>query len=427
MEYLILLLVFYCAIFIVSQCISNKSLISPSSIFSVSFIVLLGLSIACNDYFDFNLDIKTVYIMLFSTSLFVLIELIVSRYYFHKTKEEYNKRYIYISVKKRIILASISIIILAISLLFLYCITEGDFSYRMYQYKEMLQEGKIGFPRICIAQLYKLDLAVAYVIGYTILHNIVVCNDKFANNIFGFVIIGSYLLTAFIVEAARQPIIEFIVYLSIVYVYLLQINNKRREIIVFIIKSIPCIFILGWGFYKSMELAGRIFHVGKSALHYVAEYYCGGLYAFNVHINEPARSTYWGENSFADMYSFLRKINITNIQLKIHEFDKYGNTSTIFGRWYEDFGLFGVFIFIIITALIFSWLYYRIKITYGYFAVITYSFLAMALVWAGYDNRVQAVLSVNMINKLFWLYILYMYVCINSTKMSIGGSNENFN
>ena len=148
----------------------------------------------------------------------------------------------------------------------------------------------------------------------------------------------------------------------------------------------------------------------------VTELLAGGIYALNIHIWEPARTTYFGQSSFADVYDKLINFGLLpeSARMAYHEFDKFGNTLSLFGRWYEDFGILGVIIMSIIVTALFSLAYeYLQRRSNGniWTHVWTAIFLTevVSLVWAGYDDRIRTLLAFSQF-VIVGLIGLFIYV-----------------
>ena len=170
-------------------------------------------------------------------------------------------------------------------------------------------------------------------------------------------------------------------------------------------------------FYYSSQLIGRNFSsISKlTVLQYLSHYLGGGLYAFNLHIDSPCSTQHWGQSSLANIYSLLKSWGFVSDSVEnfaYHSFERYGNTVTTFGRWYEDWGTAGVICMSALVAFVFAKIYYS-KIKYStaskphHLAKILYPKMAMALVWAGYDDRVTALLSFSTAIILLLMSIWY--------------------
>lgn len=415
MTNIIVLFIIYLILFGVSYIFSQGKIATPSVVFCLSWLVMLAISIICYDYFDFHIQAKTCYILIIASAIFVIVEGLSRNFFMRNIKKSVNMNLEPIVIEKAMLnaLLVVSILIFIAMIGMIYINTSGSIPARMKEYKKMKGIGGSGvrFRTIC-SQLYKLDLGIAHIVGYITVYNKTI-NQKSKIPLKQVLIIVIYMVTAFFSEAARQPVIEMVIFLALVYVILLQKNKKMKRIIKFVIKMIPFVLILAFGFYYSMTFAGRTLHAGKTVLHYVAEYLCGGLYSFNLHIDEPARSAYFGRTTFGELYLFFAKIKLLDPSLIIqHNFDKYGNTNTIFGRWYEDFGVIGVFIMVMIVALFFGRLYakttyYTTDTSRYHWQNILYAFLVIALVWAAYDDRIKAMITTTMALKVFCMYLIY--------------------
>ncbi len=163
----------------------------------------------------------------------------------------------------------------------------------------------------------------------------------------------------------------------------------------------------------------------KSALQNVAEYACGGLYSFNLHIDEGASTKMFGEASLAYLYAIPQNMGLMprTGDMIIGEFDLYGNTVTVLGRWYKDFGTFGVFVVTCLVSFLYSSMFYG-KIIYSsnrvrehHLARIFYCQFMTGLVWAGYDDRIAALLASHTFTFLIFVAVLYRMLIVNRFKL----------
>ena len=418
MDYLVALFIVYLLLLIMSLFFESGRLTSPSVIMLTSFCVMFGLSIVCYDHFQFNIHPKTFWIMSLSALVFVMGEILVGVVYV-KNKICIKR----IQVEKILIdkvWVRIIFIFSALALVFsIYVVMQtsgGSWTDRMFVYKTKMISDPDSIPfRFLLAQIYKIDLAIIHVLGYVVIYNIVTFKDHIRDNIINFASMLLFIIFAFISQGARQPVIEYIVYLGILYV-LLKEHDQKSFVTLFVVKVTLLVFLLGYLFFYTMVLSGRIFHEGKSVILYVAEYFCGGLYKFNEHIEEAAKSAYFGRQSFMELYSFFAKLHLMDSSVNFQpDFDKFGNTSTMYGHWYEDFGIMGLIVMVGIVSVSFSIYYNKLKRTIKnskkmHRNMIFYSYLVIALVWAGYDDRIVAIVSMNTIMKLLLIYLFFQFI-----------------
>ena len=209
-----------------------------------------------------------------------------------------------------------------------------------------------------------------------------------------------------------------------IYITLNAKPEKKRRLWGFIFRLIPVVIILASFFTYAGTLVGRA-ETQKSGLQNLAEYVCGGLYSFNLHIDEEASTKMFGQASFTYIYAIPQNIGLIprNDDIMITgEFDMYGNTVTIFGRWYKDFGTVGVFVMTCLVSLFFSKLFYtRIiysvnKLREHHLARIFYCQFMTGLIWAGYDDRIASLMTMQTITLLIFVTVLYRMLIVGRFK-----------
>lgn len=416
MEYLWALFFVYLFLCVLAFFLSKGRISSPSVIMLFSFCVMFVLALVCYDYFRFEIKVRTFWIMTIAGVAFLVTEQFINLVFIQRNTRKRVIDPTPIVIDKvwiRIILL-FTLFTLFFSIYVIMHTSTGSWTTRMYIYKSLMINDSGAIPhRTFLSQIYKIDLAMVHVLGYVTVYNILVCKSKIRDNILNIIIIFVFAVAAFTSQAARQPMMEYIVYLGLIFVLIKERDKEKKDIVKFIIYAIPIVYGLAFLFYKTMTLAGRTMHTGKTVLHYIAEYFCGGLYAFNHHINEPAISTYFGRQSFKELYSFFTKLHLMDSSIVNFQpsFDKYGNTATLYGRWYEDFGTLGVIIMSILVSACFAIAYNKLRIKQSlgrdHLSLIIYSYTVVALVWAGYDDRIKAIISMTMVFKLILIYIFY--------------------
>lgn len=185
--------------------------------------------------------------------------------------------------------------------------------------------------------------------------------------------IGSALLLVvqFLLNSTRGPIINYVVFGIVVFYvkyqqrYSWRIEANKRTIRI-IIQMAVLLFIV---FSASRFLIGR--DVSETPIDNLARYFSGSLQLFDLYIKNPVSgSGYWGEETFTGIIQSFYRWGAQNVETFIsvaleHRSlgDYTGNVYTIFRRPLQDFGYVGMYIFVGIVALIFSYVYY-FKIKY---------------------------------------------------------------
>ncbi len=413
-------MIIYMIYMIIAFAISNGKLLSPSVIFSASFTFMISLAYIFKDILGFEVSKLTFTIFIIAGVLFLFTELSVQMFYSIKyrnrnvIKKERTPLVINKQMQQMMIFILLISLILAVIALIINTNT-GALGVRMSQYKTLLlYNANLVKYRFYIAQLYKINTAIAYLCAYIFIYNFAICKIKIKYQINYIIVIVLFCAFSMFAQAARQPVIEIILFLPIVYISLMMRHQDKKKIWLLIKKAIPILGIAVVVFYYTSTLVGRR-KTQRGILEYLAVYVCGGLYSFNLHVNEPARNAYWGQSSFADIYNFLIKLGVVSseVNMQYHEFDLYGNTVTMFGRWYEDFGQIGVYIMTILVAFFFSTFFYK-KVTpivngikEHHLGRLIYCKFAISLVWAGYDDRIRALLSVQTV--IFVIVTIFLW------------------
>lgn len=317
----------------------------------------------------------------------------------------------------------ISIYMIFFILFSLFCVfinTTGDSDVsRMTQYRNILLYPQQYYHTKTLifinSQFYKIALMLTYISAYVAIYNGVILDKPIFKGTGLIIIVGLFCIGSSIAMGARQPAIEIFIFMILTYLFFMvkegYVNQSKR----FLFKLIPVTIVSPFLYILYGILVGR--QDGNNiTLERIAELLAGGIYALNAHIWEPARTIYFGQSSFADVYDKLINFGLLPeiARMAYHEFDKFGNTLSLFGRWYEDFGILGVIIMSIIVTALFSLAYEYLQRRSNdniWTHVWTAIFLTelVSLVWAGYDDRIRALLAFSQF-VIVGLIGLFIYV-----------------
>ena len=305
----------------------------------------------------------------------------------------------------------------------LFCVfinTTGDSDVsRMTQYRNILLYPQQYYHTKTLifinSQFYKIALILTYISAYVAIYNGVILDKPIFKGTGLIIIVGLFCIGSSIAMGARQPAIEIFIFMILTYLFFMVKEGYVNQIKRFLFKLIPVTIVSPFLYILYGILVGR--QDGNNiTLERIAELLAGGIYALNAHIWEPARTIYFGQSSFADVYDKLINFGLLpeRARMAYHEFDKFGNTLSLFGRWYEDFGILGVIIMSIIVTALFSLAYeYLQRLSNGniWTHVWTAIFLTelVSLVWAGYDDRIRALLAFSQF-VIVGLIGLFIYV-----------------
>lgn len=305
----------------------------------------------------------------------------------------------------------------------LFCVfinTTGDSDVsRMTQYRNILLYPQQYYHTKTLifinSQFYKIALILTYISAYVAIYNGVFLDKPIFKGTGLIIIVGLFCIGSSIAMGARQPAIEIFIFMILTYLFFMVKEGYVNQIKRFLFKLIPVTIVSPFLYILYGILVGR--QDGNNiTLERIAELLAGGIYALNAHIWEPARTIYFGQSSFADVYDKLINFGLLpeRARMAYHEFDKFGNTLSLFGRWYEDFGILGVIIMSIIVTALFSLAYEYLQRRSNdniWTHVWTAIFLTelVSLVWAGYDDRIRALLAFSQF-VIVGLIGLFIYV-----------------
>lgn len=305
----------------------------------------------------------------------------------------------------------------------LFCVfinTTGDSDVsRMTQYRNILLYPQQYYHTKTLifinSQFYKIALILTYISAYVAIYNGVILDKPIFKGTGLIIIVGLFCIGSSIAMGARQPAIEIFIFMILTYLFFMVKEGYVNQIKRFLFKLIPVTIVSPFLYILYGILVGR--QDGNNiTLERIAELLAGGIYALNAHIWEPARTIYFGQSSFADVYDKLINFGLLpeRARMAYHEFDKFGNTLSLFGRWYEDFGILGVIIMSIIVTALFSLAYEYLQRRSNdniWTHVWTAIFLTelVSLVWAGYDDRIRALLEFSQF-VIVGLIGLFIYV-----------------
>lgn len=405
--------------------LKKQKFVAPDFVFASSMLMSSVFYIILEDYWQTDISFDTFLIMLTASLVFIGVSFLMQERYKEKIRstDSGDKIYKTVNIDDKIvlfiILLSITIIIYS---LFMINNIGSTTAYRELRIHGMLDN--VFLPN----QLNKLLNAFIYVFIYFILFNKCLLNQSFKNSKKIIIAIMFGLVASLILSMGRQVVVEFILYTVVLWLIFKNIKNDKI-IVKNIIKIIAALLLLIPLFYYGSGLVGRDFNrISKeSPVVYVGKYLSCGINHFDGIVQEDIRTEYFGQSSFAGIYQKLKNMDIFSENFNdmyFHKFSKkFGNTVTIFGRWFEDFGAIGVLIMSAIVSGAFTDFYLRfIKVQkngISHYFIMLYAATIPALIWAGYDDRIMPLFTVNYFSRIFLLFLVYKFLCLRS------GKNEN--
>ena len=398
-------------IWIVLLLLPDRDFIAPEFVFCSSMVLCSGLYIYMQEYWNRDFHQITFILLLTSSIEFIVIGLACR--YFSKCIDNIQRVQIMpIDLSDFVALLATLISIITVVLGINTIITNGG----IMEYRNMRVSNEVK-GLFLVNQLAKLLSAYIFIALYSLMYNKIIHNKPLLNKKIQIASILFSIVAIVIVSLGRKTIIDIFLFAIFIHIILKTKMSKRGKIPWKIVLGVVLVIPF---FYYSSELVGRDFDriSNVSPLFYLGQYLGCGLNFFNSNIiYMPNTTQYFGQSSFASIYSkvligtFLPEYTEDYLY---HEFNLvYGNSVTLFGRWYEDWGVLGVYIMTAVTAYCFSYFYhYYVKKSNDSpnFCHIMYANLIPILVFAGYDDSLVFALSFGKFTHLMLLFVLLKYL-----------------
>ena len=425
--FFIVLIIFAFEVFIL-----KVNYISPSFIFTSSFLMCLFSSVVISEYWGFYyLNRETAEIIIKSIFLFVLIEEIIRllALLFRSIPDKSNKyRYIYnreIALPNSFLYLSIIISIIGLiwSGYYIYgYIKSGDWVRMMAEYKDVVNQDvqSFGVGRTILNQLMKASTVINYTFIFIFNYNsinLALSKKKRYLYILSFI---TFLLFRFFLSGGRQGVFFFIVAWLTCYYILSTYNLPRAKVRKVNLKFLKILAVVLCVILPLFYYMGRM--AGRKESDFVLEasmaYLSSGIYGLESIVKDNYSSSYWGEVSFPNLYPMFKFIGIMpqNAEpIPFLPFFHHGNTVSILGRWYWDFGASGTYIMVSVTSCLYAILYY-FGIQNARFLkqrnilIIIYCVIVYVLYFAGYDDLFMNIISFNYF--LIFVFVVGVYLLL---------------
>lgn len=286
---------------------------------------------------------------------------------------------------------------------------------RISSYGVLSVDDSVNF--IC-KQLYKLVSAISYVNLYIFFNNTII-TKKIKSNIKFLIPCIIYLMFS-LISASRNFIINAISCMIFMYYILYyKIKFKKKNIsFKFVISCFASLFAFCCVFFFTRELVGR--SSNSDPIYYITSYAGGSIPLLDSFLqNPPAKSSIWGKETFYSINSFIgRYFNIEKLQyITHHEFRNapsgmsMGNVYTVFRRMLYDFGYTGMSFLYSICAIIYTYIYAKIKycinLKHVDLRVIFYSYISFGLTMQFYEESFYA--NIFSTSTLITFFLIYCY------------------
>lgn len=373
MNYIYLLLIFELILLIWSFLLNGQDIMAPSAIMCAMFVLSTVFAIMNIEAWGIDYSLEAVLLLSTGLLVFILAETFFRIVFVKKKKEikQGDTQFYEIPVQMWMI---VFLIVFNLAVSFWYYIEiknivgngQGNVFELFASYRRMnvsnLANSKSESISTLLNQFLKVVKASGYISVYMALNKFF-CKGKKGQTL-GLLIVAATSLIPSIMIASRAEFLKF--FSAILIEYYILWHQKHGWDRVFSWKYIKIgLIILLVGipvFYNSLHLMGRG-STEMTMMEYASEYVGSSIQLFDLYIKEPVPCNSFGEETLVGIRKVLGILGIqsasksSNLEFRLLGEDK-SNVYTFFRRPLHDYGLVGMYIFTILVAFLFAWLYY---------------------------------------------------------------------
>ena len=453
MVFLIALLLIELLLWLCAFALSQKDILAPSVMMCNMFIISTVFALINVDNWEVNYQVETFLIIstgitvflagvLFSHFLFQNVHISVSHY---KSDINTNNDDSQIQTWKLVILVCIGIVsiiwyffeIRRIVGAYGYNVLNVFASYRIITTYILANrsDSTIQMTSFLLNQLVRLTYSAGYAAAYILIKYRVRKNSQTQKPRKINVILLRCILVLSIVPgfmgAERNQFLQLLVAIMVFYYVLWhQEHGWARDIswkfirigLVGVVVGIPV-------FYQLLRLVGR--STALSAFESGSVYIGSSIPLLNMYIENPAQPPrVFGEESLLGIHQFLKNIGVDtyvkNRHLEFRHLNSYteSNIYTFFRRPLHDFGLVGMYIFVVLIAIFFGWFYYgkiknkRQTKSLDYWTIM-YGYFFYWIVYSSIDQRSISYIATTPIMNIAAMLIVYWILVSKKARMAV--------
>jgi oligosaccharide repeat unit polymerase len=423
---------------------SKNDVLSPSVLINAAMI--LGVTFymfGVNRLKPEEFSLITTFIIVTAIAFFMFVEF-TTKFFIIQTTSKYinvsynafNKNSLRMfAIPKSFMVLSFILIIVCTVIQFLYIksYVGGDSLFSAMSTYRNLQNTEGAETNLIVNILSRIVYALIPIYIFCFFYNIIVVGEKPKHKLVGLCVVLISTACIYLITMARGKLfsIAFQIMAAITicanYRFNIRTSTFRKKTsgnrlwlriaLIVLVLGIPT-------FYLGGILSGKNYSQ-ITPLQSVENYFSYGLIRLNhIVINGYEKSKYFGQWSFSGVYSLLNKLGAKYPDYNIFPYFKnYGNTLTLFGRWYVDFGYLGVLVMSALMSLFFTVLYIKMKHSKSPYTAFKYSvvyiFFISTLLMACYDDWFRNTFSINCLFQIVvivlickWLYNRH-YICVN--------------
>ncbi|MCR8967471.1 O-antigen polymerase [Streptococcus zalophi] len=280
-------------------------------------------------------------------------------------------------------------------------------------------EGILNFSSKMRIMVRFVDVT-AYIFAFTLINNRVIHRYKFKYDYLMLIPIFLFIYKTLLL-GGRLDILKLL-FACVVQTYILEKRNVGWNKIIsakYFTVGFAGISLGIPAFYYTLFLTGR--STSRTLFQSISTYIGGSIQHFNQFIQDPpAKSPIFGNETLTPVLNFLNQLGIIDYQNTVHlEFRRLGvtigNVYTFFRRPIQDFGLLGMYVFVICVGVFFGYYYYaNIRTAKTNFrsdvSTIVYSYIFYWIFLSSIEQYSISVISIFTLIGIILFYILgYFY------------------
>ena len=424
---LILLAILLILIFMFINYKTQRDFISPTFLLLASFLMAFVL-IALN-FENWMIEINSVFVLIVFCAILAFVSASISlrvkkgvllintekKHYYNSRRRPSKYKKVIDKYPTYLMIAISTILFVVFTFILIKEVGIGsgltDTYRRIYESKFATEGGHFAFH-----QVEKLLIAIGY-INYFHLMNILFFakEKKLKQSLLTLIPIFLSLLCA-VVSTDRNIILRFFIYFLVLWILYYQRGPRRKlkksnQIILFSTFFILIIMVL------SFYALGKMKQYTSNLERMVGIYAGSGLYNFNLYVKNFNGEYTFGAATFKALINVLTVFGFDGSGLPqepgfitYRSLNDYVYSSNIYSGlqpFYQDFGVFGVILFVALMGLFFEFIYQK-TYRYNYGVVwIGYSAFIYPLIFISIADQFYSRLHFGLVYEIFYLFLLF--------------------
>lgn len=429
MTYLLLVLLIILLLFNLK--LNRNDIIAPAVLFTFSFVISAFFAALYVGKWELFLHKNTFYVIIFGVLEFSVVCAFIhfiGTFFRHSSylREAWRPKIITISRIKLLIFAAFEILTIFYSIYAVVKLYHGSLlhftdSINQYRNQNLFGNEKLSLPRMVTYLRLSVE-AGGYWFGYILVNNYFLTKKI---NVYLLMVVMLSAISSYIM-GGRTGMINIIVALGCSWFIISNKSRNFRNLLKFkTLVSILLIGIIVLSCFESLAfLIGRGGYEGASGLDYLAIYIGApikNLDTFlqgNIYVNNIFESQTFINlmNGIGPKFHLIQHSIMLDLPFQRVGIYSLGNVYTTFYAFIYDFGYNGVWILVLIMAIISQMVYETVrssyKVTSPAYSSLVYSYIATALVMSFFSNRFYEQIFNLSFTKIIIIWMLFKLIFI---------------